>query len=339
MGRARELGGHRPGPPPPRTHALDGQHTLRRRPSQAPRAVLGPALAALLAFATVAQAEPRVVATIAPLHSLVASVMAGVGDPVLLIRGYASPHAYQLRPSDANALEDADLVLWIGPVVETFLYRAIRNLARGRLITVMELEGLTLLPVRAGGTWDEHAHTDDAARMSTATVNGHLWLDPGNAKRIVEAAAEALASIDPGREARYRDNAERVTASLEALDRELAAALGPVRDVPYVVFHDAYAYLEARYGLTAVGAVAVSPDRLPSAQRVRALRARIAKLGARCVFREPQFESALVRAIVEGTGARVGVLDPLGASLEPGPELYFELMRTNVRALVECLGG
>lgn len=288
-----------------------------------------------------AAAELRVVASIKPIHSLVAAVMEGVGTPTLLIEGAAEPHSYALRPSDARALAQADVVFWIGEGLETLLGKPLAALARQALVVELaDSAGLTLLAPRAGGAWaghDEPGAPDDFDEHGRPGYDGHLWLDPRNAERLVARMAEALSSRDPTHAAAYRRNAEALATRLDALDGELSATLAPVKDVPYLVFHDAYQYFEARYGLAAVGSVTVAPDRAPGARRLTEIRARIVEAGVRCVFREPQFPPAAVETAVEGTPARVGEIDDLGATLAAGPELYFRLMRDLAGAIRDCL--
>ena len=314
---------------------------------------------------TGAFAAPAVVASIVPVHALVAGVMEGVGAPFLLLRGAASPHAYALKPSEARAVAEAERLFWIGPPIESFLPRVVEGLAPGTSVALAERAGLTLLPPRDAGPWqapvpddrehrehepehhDDHAHDDrepehhdDHAHHDHAHDDAHdwhVWLDPTNAARMAAAIADELRAVDPANGPRYRANAAALAARLETLDRALRAALEPVRAVPYVVFHDAYRYFEARYGTNAVGAITVNPERPPSARRLAEVRARIIESGARCVFAEPQFPPRVVAAIVEGTEARRAVLDPLGADLEPGADAYFSLMRALADSLVHCL--
>lgn len=312
------------------------------------------ALAGTLIFSgTVLAADPvKVVASVKPIHSLVAGVMKGVAEPSLLVKGAASPHSFNLRPSDARALNQADLVFWVGEDLETFLTKPIQSLAgKAQSVALMETSGLTLLPTREGGAWekhedhghDDHGHDDHAHEAGHGDEHehgehdAHVWLDVGNARKMVAAIAGKLSERDSANAARYQANAASLTERLTALDAELKTTLAPVKDRPFVVFHDAYHYLEHRYGLNAVGAITVSPDQRPSAQRLSQLRSKISSLDAACVFAEPQFEPTLVATVVEKTPAKRGTLDPLGAALDDGPELYFTLMRGMAASLVSCL--
>lgn len=272
---------------------------------------------ALVMLAQAAAAAPKVVVSIKPLHSLVAGVMEGVGAPTLLLSGAASPHVHSLRPSGARALAAADIVFWLGPELEAFLERPLASLAgEARVVRLGALPGLTHPP---GGA-------------------AHVWLSTANAGVIAAAAARALAERDPENAASYAANGADLAVRLQALDAELRARLAPVAGRPFVVFHDAYRYFVAAYGLNEVAAVAVDPQRRPGARRLMEVRARIAATGARCVFTEPQLSPALAATVVEDTGARLAELDPLGADLAPGAALYFTLMRRLGTALADCLG-
>ena len=166
-----------------------------------------------------------------------------------------------------------------------------------------------------------------------------MWLDPINAKAIVHEIEEALVKTDPKNAKKYEANADRIAGELDQLVTELRAQLQPVQDKGFIVFHDAYQYFEQRFGVSAIGSLTVSPEVMPGAERVSDLRNKIRDLKATCVFSEPQFEPKLLTTLVEGTGARTGVLDPLGASLTKGPDLYFQLVREMARSLKECLSA
>lgn len=305
-----------------------------------PRCAAG--LLLILAAAT-ATAGPRLVASIAPIHSLVAGVAADRAPPRLLVPGGRSPHTFALAPSDTQALARADAVFLAGGTTERFLQRPLASLAADAIVVRMtQAPGAYRLAARSGGIWSHHDHGDhDGADAdggeSPAHPDAHLWLDPANAIAFTRAVAGALGRVDPDNTSTYRANAAAQIERLRALDRELAGALAPVADRPYLVFHDAYQYLEARYGLAARGSITVDPGRSPGARRLAALRARIREAGVRCLFVEPQFEPAIARTVARETPARIAELDPLGAGLEPGPELYFALMRGLARDLRGCL--
>lgn len=324
------------------------------RTRRAPGPVLGLLLGLILFLACAAAgagaaAAPVVVTSIKPVHALAAAVMQGAGTPHLIVRGGASPHSHGLRPSDAAALEEAEVVIWVGAGLETFLAASLESLAgRARVIELSKLPGLTRLAYREGGAWDDHS-ADGHESEEHAKANGHgdghdaidlhLWLDPDNAKVMMTAIAAALIETDPDNAGTYYANSKIMAYRLDLLGQEIADALAPVKDVPFVVFHDAFQYFDAYFGLANVGSVTVDPERQPGAARLKEIRRKIADLNARCVFAEPQFEPRLIEVVIEGSDARRGTLDPIGADLEDGPELYFELMWANARALQDCLGG
>ena len=325
----------------------------------------------LAAFATLlltgtAVAAPAVVASTKPVHALVSAVMGDVGTPALIVKGAASPHTYSLRPSDAAALEAADVVFWTGHGMELFLADVLETLStNAQVVELAEAPGIELLPVREGGAFEahmhegggeDHAHEDEDAHddhdghehsnhdhddeHDHAHDEGdmHFWLDPENAKLMVAHIARTLSAADPENAPTYTANAAAEEARLDALTTELTATLAPVADKPFIVFHDAYQYFENRFDLTVAGTVTVSPEAMPGAARIDELRAKVAELGATCVFAEPNFEPAIVGTIVEGTEAQAGTLDPEGSALTEGPHLYPALLRSLANGLVDCLG-
>jgi zinc transport system substrate-binding protein len=165
----------------------------------------------------------------------------------------------------------------------------------------------------------------------------HIWLDPKNAKTIVDAIEEALIKADPHNIKAYRTNALSMKGQLDKLITEIDVELNPVKGKSYVVFHDAYQYFESRFGMTSVGSITVSPEVLPGAKRIKELREKINSLNATCVFSEPQFEPKLVATVIENTSAGTGVLDPLGVSIDAGPDMYFTLIRNLSKSLKKCL--
>lgn len=301
-------------------------------------------------------AAPRVTTDIAPVQSIVAAVMQGVGAPDLIVPPGASEHGYALRPSEAQSLENAALVVWVGPRLTPWLSGPLDALAPDAArLTLTETPGLNLLAVRLGGPFEpdthdhghdeaaghaDHDHAGDAAHdhpEKAAGTDPHIWLDPLNAAAIAKAAAAELSLIDPDNAAAYAANADAFAAEMTALTAEIEAQVAPLRGQAFFVFHDAYQYFENRFDLRAAGSIALNDAEAPRAPRVAEIRDRIAEGDVVCVFAEPQFEPKLIATVIEGSAARTGTLDPLGAGLEPGTALYPALLRGLAGDLADCL--
>lgn len=299
------------------------------------------ALAALLALAAMSAegfAAPKVVVTIKPAHSLAAAILEGVAEPKLMLEGAASPHAYSLKPSDAESLAEADAIVRVSDNLEVFLNKAIATLpGKARVIDLENAPGLTLLPVRTIGADMRDAEPEGGNRHDHGPIDVHFWLDPANAIRIAAYLADEFAAMDPEHAPQYRANALKLKAKLEALDAELKSRFEGLSGRPFIVFHDVTQYLEKRYGLRGLGAVALSPERPPGAKRLAAIREKIEAAQALCVFSEPQFPPKLVDMLTEGTATKRGVLDEIGAGLPAGPDQYFALLRFDAESLATCL--
>ena len=318
---------------------------MGRSPIVPRRVPLALAAAALVGCAAAAAAGPapagadglRVVASIKPVHSLVSAVMAGVGEPHLIIRGTSSPHTFTMRPSDAAALEDADVVFLIGETLETALAGPVDALTgSARVVALSATPGLVRRPLREGGAFEADDH-DDHEDNEGGPFDMHVWLDPLNGRAMARAIAATLAEADPANEAAYEANAAALLHRLDALTEEIAAQVAPARGVPFIVFHDGYRHFEDRFGLTAAGSVVVGPERKPGARRISELREKVNSLGVVCAFDEPQFDRRLVRTVIEGSEVRAGTVDPLGAAIEDGPELYPTLLRNMATSFTACL--
>ncbi|TAV49512.1 zinc ABC transporter substrate-binding protein [Rhizobium leguminosarum] len=315
-----------------------------------------PALAipALLFAGTMRAADaPVVVTSIKPIHSLVSAIMQGVGEPELIVDGAASPHTYNLKPSNARALQEAKVIFWVGPGLEAFLEKPLQALGRDASIAALDdAPGLVKLPFREGGAFEPHddgdEHEADAAHDADpghdsdhdhGTFDTHLWLDPMNAKAMAAMITTTLVAADPANALTYQGNAKALDDKLDALDTEIKGIVAPVKGKPFIVFHDAYQYFEHRYGIRVAGSITVSPETIPGAERVSEIHRKVGELGATCVFAEPQFEPRLVNVVIEGTRAKSGVLDPEAATLKAGPDLYFTLMRGIADSMKDCLSS
>ncbi len=308
------------------------------------------AMSAVSAAATAA--DMKVVVTLKPVHALVTQIMAGIATPALIVDGSASPHTFTLKPSGAKAINEADVFIRISESVEPFTRKISQALPKTvQLLTLAELPGMTLLEQRHSGSFEEHAdhqdehqgkdkagaHHDDHDEAESQVKDGHVWLNPDNAKAIVTSVTKVLAQAYPADADKLNANAATLLTKIDVLSAEIAAQLEPVKGKPFIVFHDSMQYFEQRFGLSAAGSITVSPDVQPSAKRLTEVRKKIIELGAACVFSEPGFQPKLVAAVTDGTKARSGVINAEGIALTPGPELYFDLMRGLARSLKGCL--
>lgn len=307
---------------------------------------------------------PRVITDIPPVHALVSQVMGDLGMPVLLLESGADEHDFQLRPSQMTDISAADLVVWIGPDLTPWLDRALENAKPGHVsLGLLDLDAtIKLMAVEPEGMGhDEAAHSeeaghteeaghDDAEPHDPATepaeddhghdgADPHAWMDPGNAVIWIDAIATELAKADAQNAATYLANATLAKARIAALDAELQALLAPVKDRPFVTFHDAYGYFVGHYDLTFAGSVAEGDAATPGAARLRALQDTIAG-GVVCAFPEVQHDPALLLQLLDGTTVRAGAeIDPVGSSLPAGPDAYDRLMRSLATNLAACLNG
>ena len=312
----------------------------------------------MLLAAPAAADSPNVVVSIKPIHSLVASIMQGVGEPSLIVEGAASPHTYNMKPSNASALQAAKVVFWVGPGLEAFLDKPLDAITSGAtVVELSEAPGIEKLKFREGGAFEAHDHGDEGhgeeghkhAEGEAGHDHGHdhdhghgdtdlhMWLDPMNAKAMAAAIEKTLTEADPDSAGAYKANLDALNKRLDALDAKLTETVAPIKDKPFVVFHDAYQYFEHRYKVRVAGSITVSPEVLPGAERVSQIHAKIKELGATCVFAEPQFEPKLINVVIEGTPAKSGTLDPEAGTLEAGPDLYFQMMEGIGTSLKTCL--
>lgn len=325
-----------------------------------------PSLASVLlplGFAAPALADaPKVATDIAPVHSLVAQVMQGVGTPDLILPPGASPHGYSLRPSEAAALAQADLVVWIGPDLTPWLEKPLQTIASSATgLPLMEQDGVNLLTTRDSALFaakgeevqDAHNHDDhadeDHAKDDHDTDHDHdhhghthgehdphVWLDPQNARAWLNQIADALAGIDPYNAEAYHANAHVAEENLDTLMDELKATLAPVQATPFVVFHDAYQYFENRFGLKAAGAIAIGDASAPSPARIATLQDEVRAAGITCALSEPQYNAGLIKTVFEDTGVTTRVIDPIGTEITPGPDHYAQTLRAMAESLASC---
>ena len=302
--------------------------------------------AALFLVLTPLKAEISVVTSIKPLHSLTSYIMEGVGEPELIIDGVASPHNFQIKPSHAKMLQNADLVIWIGEDLESFLPTALKSIPKDAVVfELLDQSGLKKLKFREKNIFeghDDHGHDEHAKKEDDHDDHGHghgsfdphIWLDPANAKVIVKKITNQLSKIDKDNASTYKANSKKVIKDLDGLIKEVKNEIN--KDASFVVFHDAYQYFEKRFGLSVIGALTVNPDVMPGAEQLSEIREVIEHEKAKCIFSEPQFNPNIINSIASDAGVKTGVLDPLGANIDKGKNMYFDLIKDMSNSLKGC---
>ena len=322
-----------------------------------------------LALFTSANADIKVVASIKPIHSLTSYLMDGVGKPDLIVDGYASPHGFAMKPSHAKMLQDADIIFWVGEDLENFLVKPLSSIAKkAEKIELMEIKGLEVLKFRERNIFDDHDHDDhghddhgkkeddhdhhdhddhgkkeddhddhghdDHDGHAHGEFDPHIWLDPVNAKVILKEMAEHLIENDEKNSAIYKKNLAKALKDIDALIKKTKSELS--KSVASIVFHDAYQYFEERFNVNILGAFSVNTDVMPGAEQLAEIREIIEHDKVACVFSEPQFNPDIIKAVAKDMDIKTGVVDPLGATLNPGKDLYFDLIKNMSASFKNC---
>jgi len=313
----------------------------------------------MLTLFTSANAEIKVVTSIKPIHSLASYLMDGIGKPGLIVDGYASPHSFSMKPSHAKMLQNADIVFWVGEGMENFLKKPLSSIAKkAEKIELMEVKGLNILKFRERNIFEEHNHDDhdDHAKKEDAhddhdhddhakkeddheghahgEYDSHIWLDPMNAKVILNEMAEHLIENDAENASKYKNNLKKALKEIDTLTIQVMTELN--KSVSSIVFHDAYQYFEQRFNVNILGAFTVNPDVMPGAEQLAEIREIIEHDKVACVFSEPQFNPNIISAVAKDMKIKTGVLDPLGATLDPGKNLYFNLIKNMSLSFKDC---
>ena len=303
-----------------------------------------------LSFFTSANAEIKVVASIKPIHSLVSYLMDGVSKPSLIVDGYASPHGFALKPSHAKMLQEADIIFWVGEDLENFLEKPLTSIAKkAEKIELMEAHGLNKLKFREINIFDdhddhghedghkkkdEHDDHDDHEGHHHGEFDPHIWLDPINASAILKEMTEHLIENDSKNASKYKNNLNKALKDIDKLTADVKSELN--QSVASIVFHDAYQYFEERFNVNILGAFTVNTDVMPGAEQLAEIREIIEHDNVACVFSEPQFNPDIIKAVAKDMNIKTGVVDPLGATLKPGKNLYFDLIRNMSASFKGC---
>ena len=312
-----------------------------------------------LTLFTSANAEIKVVTSIKPIHSLASYLMDGVTKPDLIVDGYSSPHGFALKPSHAKMLQEADLIFWVGEDLENFLIKPLNSIAKkAEKIELMEIKGLKKLKFREKNIFDghdDHGHEEDGHKEDEhdehkheeeghdehgheghahGEYDPHIWLDPINAKIILTEMVEHLIENDEKNSSVYKSNLGKALKDIDKLIKDVKNELN--KDISFIVFHDAYQYFENRFNVTVLGAFTVNTDVMPGAEQLSEIREIIEHDKVSCIFSEPQFNPDIINAVAKDMDIKTGVLDPLGATLDPGKGLYFKLIKNMSKSFKGC---
>ena len=331
-----------------------------------------PFILSILSFLTIftsANADLKVVASIKPIHSLASYLMDGIGKPDLIVDGYSSPHGFALKPSHAKMLQDADIIFYVGEGLENFLEKPLKSIAKkAEKIELMEIKGLNKLKFRERNIFDghddhghdedghkeddhdDHKHEEDGHKEDDHDDHGHdehgheghahgeydphIWLDPENAKVILNEMVEHLIENDAKNASAYKSNLNKALKDIDGLLKSVKSELN--KDFKSIVFHDAYQYFEERFNVNVMGAFTVNTDVMPGAEQLSEIREIIEHDKVSCIFSEPQFNPDIINAVAKDMKIKTGVLDPLGATLNPGKDLYFDLIKNMSKSFKGC---
>ena len=331
-------------------------------------------LLSILTLFTPANSEIKVVASIKPIHSLASYLMDGVSKPKLIVDGYASPHGFAMKPSHAKMLQEADLIFWVGEGLENFLEKSLDSIAKkAEIIELIEIKELKKLKFRERNIFDEHDDHDDHGHKKKddhddhddhghkkkddhddhddhghkkkddhddhddhghGEYDPHIWLDPINAKIILNEMVEHLIENDAKNASTYKSNLNKALKDIDKLTMDVMTELN--QSTSSIVFHDGYQYFEKRFNVNVLGAFTVNTDVMPGAEQLSKIREIIEHDNVSCIFSEPQFNPDIINTVAKDMDIKTGVLDPLGATLDPGKGLYFDLIKNMSKSFKGC---
>lgn len=293
---------------------------------------------ALLAVSVSVHAQVKILTTIKPLQLIAVAITDGVGTSEVLLPVGASHHEYTLKPSDVNKLQQADVIFWVGPTLETFLTKPLSDPQyANKSLALIDSKGLHLRQYEGHhhdeDELDESEHVDEHGLMT----DPHIWLLATNAGAIAKAMMEKLSAIDPANKTRYQQNYDQFMAALDKADKQAATTLTPVKAAGYIVLHDGYGYFEEHYGLNHQGELTLSPERAPGAKHLSEIEQLIKKGNVECVFGEPQFQPRYLDSLIEQLGVKRGTVDYLASDIAVDKSGYPHFLENLANQFYSCL--
>ena len=287
-----------------------------------------------------ASAAPVVAATIKPLQFIAAAITDGVTEPRVLVPESQSYHHFIVRPSTVRLLREADLVLWVGPELETYLADSINDFANAT-VQALAVSGLAVhyLPdiettgetnVPESGQHAGHQH------HGVSGIDPHIWLNTQNAEQVATVLAEQLSAIDPANEARYLQNLATFRAELQLIRESVVQRLQPYLDRPYAVYHDAFQYFEQEFGLSHQLVIANSDEIQPGVRKLMSLRDAFASQELSCLMEDVTSQESTINTALGRVQLNRIKADTTGQNLTSSPRAYIQLINDLGLAFAQC---
>lgn len=294
---------------------------------------------ALLTLSCPLLADTRIVTSLKPLTLLVRAIATDDMQISTLVPAGASPHNYAMKPSQRRALENADVIFWVGPEMETFL---------ARLLTGEEFHDRSVAfmsaPGDAHGTEHNSAsdepdggHTGHGDHHHDGEDDPHLWLDPALAIDMAETIRDVLATMDGADPHALDRNLEAFRNSLATTEQSIRHQFEPVREVSLFAYHNALVRFAEHYNLTLSGVLTLNPELSPGARHIAEVQARLRSSARPCLLTEPQFNRQWWRSITEGLDITFSTWDPLATDIEVTANGYANFQQAIADAVLKCL--
>ena len=294
-------------------------------------------------------AQATVVTSIKPLGFIASSIADGVTDTEIIVPTGASPHDYNLKPSDVQKLKSAELIFWIGKDVDAFLEKSIHQVDQQNVLAIADITGVKELLTKSEhhhhDEHESHEHSHDHAHdghhhevdENGLTINWHVWYSPEISKLAAAQLADKLAEKYPSQKAKITENLANFNRTLDEQSAKIKGQLAAYQDKGFYVFHDAYGYFNDAYGLKQTGAFTINPLVAPGAQTLAHIKEEIEAHKVSCIFAEPQFTPKVIDTLSKNTGVHVGRLDPIGDGISLGKNAYGNFMQFTADSYAECL--
>ena len=285
-------------------------------------------------------ANANIISSVKPIAFITQAVSDGVTNTDILLPDGASPHTYSLKPSDLAKIKTAELIIWVGKDLETFMPTVLKSIDNNKQIELMDIPTIKSLLRTSTNNHDQqetHSHNNDSDHDHHGEYDEHIWLSPKIAKEIAQAVHDKLITIYPDKKDIIDENLNEFTVKLAETEQNIAKKLINVQNNGYFVFHDAYGYFESQFGLKNLGSFTINPAVQPGVQTVYAIKRELKEHQAVCIFREPQFSPAVIEKIVNGTDVRIGELNPLGTDITLSKNAYSQFLLRLTQQLLDCL--